>query len=78
MAFILTQERHASPEACVGNGTLGHRDWLYDEFRLGDDGHILHEIEWSGPHETARWLIEASDVEFTWVPREAGGNAPAA
>jgi hypothetical protein len=44
----------------------GHGDWLYDEFRLGDGGRVLHEIEWSSG---GRWLMEASDVEFHWIPR---------
>ncbi len=47
----------------------GHQDWRYDEFRLREQGGIIHEIEWSGASETARWLIEASDVEYTWLPR---------
>lgn len=46
----------------------GHRDWRYDEFRLSDDGLVIHEIEWSGPGETARWVIEAKDVFYRWLP----------
>ncbi|MGB8354538.1 MAG: hypothetical protein WCD79_11660 [Chthoniobacteraceae bacterium] len=46
----------------------GHRDWRYDEFRLSDHGNVVHEIEWWGPGETARWIIEASDVHFQWHP----------
>jgi hypothetical protein len=26
----------------------GHGDWRYDEFRIGNDGHLVHEIQWSG------------------------------
>src|SRR5579862_1878225 len=40
----------------------GHRDWCYDEFRIAPDGRLVHEVEWSGPGENARWLIEADDV----------------
>jgi hypothetical protein len=54
----------------ASDATAGHRDWRYDEFRLSDDGHVLHEIEWWGPDETSRWLIEASDVRFQWFPDE--------
>ncbi len=43
-------------------------DWLYDEFRLSDNGHLLHEIEWA---DGGRWLIEADDIEFDWRPFEA-------
>lgn len=42
-------------------------EWRYDEFRLSADGHLLHEIEWA---DGARWLIEASDIEFEWRPFE--------
>ena len=53
-----------------GSSERGLSDWLYDEFRLLPNGHIVHEIEWSGQPgaEGARWLIEASDVEFRWQP----------
>ena len=49
------------------DATCGHRDWRYDEFRLSDTGGLVHEIEWS---DGATWIIEASDVEFFWIPRE--------
>ncbi len=48
----------------------GHRDWRYDEFRVSDKGHLIHEIEWYGLNDTASWLIEASDVHFKWSPFE--------
>jgi hypothetical protein len=48
----------------------GHADWLWDEFRLSDGGHVLHEIEWASE---SRWLIEASDVQCTWQPRPGAG-----
>jgi hypothetical protein len=48
----------------------GHCDWRCDEFRLSTKGHLLHEIEWAGrPGIESRWLIEASDVEFSVFPR---------
>lgn len=50
---------------------FGHRDWRYDEFRLSPGGRVEHEIEWWGSSQTARWLIEAADVEHRWVPRTA-------
>ncbi len=52
----------------IHHGDLGHRDWRYDEFRLSDDGHLLHEIEWWEYRETGRWLIEADDVHLSWHP----------
>lgn len=51
-------------------GGRGHRDWRYDEFRLGTDGRVVHEIEWWGSRQTGTWLIEAADVEFGWAARE--------
>jgi hypothetical protein len=51
------------------SGYSGHFDWRYDEFRLSEQGTLIHEIEWAGgPKYDARWLIEASDVEFREVP----------
>jgi len=43
----------------------GHGDWRYDEFRVGLDGHLVHEIQWCGMDDRASWVIEADDVIFT-------------
>lgn len=56
----------------------GHQGWRYDEFRLTEDGHVLHEVEWWGPAEAGRWLIEASDVHFEWVDDGAARRSPGA
>lgn len=55
-----------SPSCVRGLG-----DWRYDEFTLSPNGHVIHEIEWAGfPHDKgSRWIIEASDVEFQWIPK---------
>ncbi|OZG71099.1 hypothetical protein BTA51_22220 [Hahella sp. CCB-MM4] len=50
-----------------GDGN-GHSDWLYDEIRLSENGHVLHEIEWAGMSHTSHWLIESNDIEFSWIP----------
>jgi hypothetical protein len=55
----------------ASDASLGLEDWRYDEFRLSEDGHVLHEIEWWASRNTARWVIEASDVQFQWLPFEA-------
>jgi hypothetical protein len=54
----------------------GLGDWLYDEFRLSTGGHVIHEIEWGGfpQTESSRWLIEASDVQFRWIPQSPSPN----
>jgi hypothetical protein len=52
----------------IDDGEMGHRDWRYDEFRVSDGGRLIHEIEWWGPRQTGTRLIEASDLEFRWVP----------
>lgn len=54
-----------------GNNSPNHGDWRYDEFRLSDDGYLIHEIEWwnRGP---GTWLIESDDVEYRWVPSNTG------
>ena len=54
----------------AGKIAAGHQDWRFDEFRLSENGHVLHEIEWCGARETAHWLIECSDVQFHWHPDE--------
>ena len=48
----------------------GQGDWRYDEFRLSPQGHLIHEIEWagSGDEKAAHWLIEATDIEYQWIP----------
>jgi hypothetical protein len=51
----------------VSNGEQGQRDWRYDELRLSDRGHLIHEIEWYGSHSTGSWIIEASDLEIDWA-----------
>jgi len=42
--------------------TQGHGDWRYDEFRLNDEGHLVHEIEWATYGHTCSWIIVADDV----------------
>ena len=53
-----------------GGSHYFHSDWRYDEFRLSDDDHVLHEIEWWHAGESGRWLIESSDVEHQWHANE--------
>lgn len=40
-------------------------DWLYDEVRLSESGHVLHEIEWSNKDI---WLIECDELQYSWIP----------
>jgi hypothetical protein len=51
----------------LSRGREGHSDWLFDEFRLSEHGLVLHEIEWAAD---GHWLIEASDVNFSWHPTQ--------
>jgi hypothetical protein len=53
-------------------GTLGqgHGDWRYDEFRLDEQGRLIHEIEWAAYGAIGTWLIVASDVHHKWIPLE--------
>lgn len=53
----------------IKNGEHGHCDWRYDELRVSDRGHLIHEIEWSGALATGNWVIEASDLELRWIPQ---------
>ena len=59
----------------ITNREHGHRDWRYDEFRVTAEGRVAHEIEWSGFQDTGRWLIEASDVQFRWIPAGVARNS---
>lgn len=47
-----------------------HGDWRYDEFRISDRGHLIHEIEWAYRTECKAfvWTIEADDIHFQWIP----------
>ena len=46
----------------------GHGDWRYDEFRVSEDGRLVHEIEWASHKDHARWIITAEDIEYDVVP----------
>jgi WD40 repeat protein len=50
---------------------VGVSEWGYDEIRLTDDGHVLHEIEFD-LSSGRRWIIECDDVTYTWKPFEWG------
>jgi hypothetical protein len=54
------------------SATSPHLDWVYDEFRVGDEGQLVHDIQWSGTTASASWLIEAEDVSMTWSTLEKG------
>jgi hypothetical protein len=60
----------------VGDGARGHRDWRYDELRVSDRGNLIHQIEWYGATGVGEWMIEASDLEFRWIPANSTGFAP--
>lgn len=55
----------------IEHGAHGQRDWRYDELRVSETGTLIHEIEWCGARDIGTWLIEASDIEFTWFPISA-------
>lgn len=46
----------------------GHGDWRYDEFRLDEQGRLVHEIEWAAFGAENSWIIVASDVHHKWLP----------
>jgi len=52
----------------IEHGAYGQRDWHCNEFRLSESGNLIHEIDWCGAGDIGTWLIEASDIEFTWFP----------
>ena len=56
-----------------GRGVRDTR-WRFDELRVTDDGHVLHEIEWNEPAGVGTLLIEAADVEFHYTPGDFSGD----
>jgi len=54
----------------ASNVKNGHGNWRYDEFRLSETGFLLHEIEWSGHDDPSSWVIEAENIEYTWLEKE--------
>jgi hypothetical protein len=46
----------------------GHADWRYDEFRIDENGRLVHEIQWAAREPRGTWLIVASDVQHRWTP----------
>jgi|SRR5215469_3699218 len=54
----------------LSSAAKSHGDWRYDEFRLSESNHLIHEIEWSGApgplQRSFSWTIEADDIEFEW------------
>jgi hypothetical protein len=46
----------------------GHGDWRYDEFRMTDEGLLVHEIEWSRHTTHSTWIITAEDIEYRSEP----------
>jgi hypothetical protein len=46
----------------------GHGDWLWDEFTVSGEGHLVHEIEW----QHGIWKIVADDVRYAWIPYDGG------
>ncbi|MDB6066457.1 MAG: hypothetical protein JWR26_2665 [Pedosphaera sp.] len=52
----------------------GMGDWRYDEFTVTSQGRVIHEIEWRETEENKepRWVIEASDVLYSWIPEKPG------
>jgi hypothetical protein len=46
-----------------GDRPVGHGDWLVDEIRLSERGHVMHEIRFS---TGALWAIESLNVQCQW------------
>lgn len=66
--YIELRYRQVSAYSMSYDSGGGHRDWRYDEFRVSEAGLLVHEVEWAGATQTGHWLIEASDLEYCWVP----------
>jgi hypothetical protein len=42
-----------------------HGDWLLDEIRLTEDGHVEHEISFA---RNGIWQIKCGDISAIWTP----------
>jgi len=53
--------------------TGGVGDWIEDNIVVLGGDRICHTISWSVARasEQAMWLIEADDVSYTWIPKNA-------
>jgi hypothetical protein len=56
----------------LSQSAKSHGDWRYDEFRISDRGHLVHEIEWAYGTQCKAfvWTIEADDIDFRWMPKQ--------
>lgn len=57
--YALTRSSRAGRRPDAG----GHGDWLIDEVRVSEDGHVLHEVVFD---LGGRWLIKCDDIIFRW------------
>jgi hypothetical protein len=65
----LRYPRVRSYSFALERGDRGHRDWRYDEFRVSERDELIHEIEWWAAGKVGHWMVEASDLEFRWIPK---------
>lgn len=49
-----------------------HGDLRYEEFRLDDEGYLVHEFDWYTLDENAIFLIACESVSYSWEPIEDG------
>jgi hypothetical protein len=60
-----------SLHSLMAGKVTSHGDWRFDEFRLSEHGHLIHEIEWAeapgAQHRSFSWIIEADDIHFRWI-----------
>jgi hypothetical protein len=64
VSYCLTKEPGLSSR---GVRLLGHGDWLIDELRLSERGHVVHEIVF---RNAGHWTIECEDIGCRWVPNK--------
>ncbi|MEM7430926.1 MAG: hypothetical protein AAF351_03185 [Pseudomonadota bacterium] len=65
LTFRYQNVSNYSISGCDLDRSGGHYNWRYDEFRLSEEGLLVHEIEWASILEHGRWLIECEDVAYT-------------
>ena len=43
-------------------GGLGN--WRYDEFRITEEGLLIHEVEWMSARTHSTWVVVAEDIDY--------------
>jgi len=69
MAILAYYKLDRHPASVVKSS---HGDLRYEEFRLDEEGNIIHEFDWYSLDENAIFLIACKSVAYQWEPMREG------